>query len=412
MYHFNSALVREKGAGTLWETKDISGMTMQKIYTSFRGVFINLTNDYIDGEFYLDFFTLGVADTGLDKTLAQWLVDIGNRTLDTKEGEVTIDRKYTKYVDAYSAHYVPKMTSYKYHPDADVPLAQLNDLLLTRKNTNYEDLGNYVMASVNGIWHPTSGSAYGLYVLEGAKSGRLANDNHIGLLSWQGIGKIQTVQIGKDDIVAPVKDLKFSQSIYIYLKESMAGKTPILVFGGIIHVLDGSYTRLSDHVIKIDVKHIPLLDQYYLIRNRLDLSSLGLDLSEDSPDLISKTQFFSDDTIVKWVDLPQTFVVLVDAAGLEVQTQPLGETQLPGRWITGIEPKGLLITDKGMTPEYLVTQENGVWVLASGDFIRKNPFRYTDDFSKAGAVTDAMVTMRMFDPSPAKLLTLSYVNVS
>lgn len=56
MYHFNSALVREKGAGTLWETKDISGMTMQKIYTSFRGVFINLTNDYIDGEFYLDFF--------------------------------------------------------------------------------------------------------------------------------------------------------------------------------------------------------------------------------------------------------------------------------------------------------------------------------------------------------------------
>ena len=330
MYHYVSALVREKGAGTLWEEKNISEMTMQKIYTTFRNAFINLTNDYVEGKLYLDFSTLGVSDTSSDKTLSEWLVSIGNRTLATKSGEAVLKRKYTKYADAYSAHYKPKMTSYKYHPEATVPLADMNDLLLSRPNTNYEDLGNYVMASVNGIWHPTSGSAYGLYVLEGAKSGRLANDNHIGLLSWQNIGKISTVQIGKNDIVAPIPNLKYSQSVYVYIKESMAGKTPILVFGGIIHILDGSYTRISDHVLKIDTKHIPLLDQYYLIRNRLDLSSLGLDFSEDAPDLVSKTQFYSDDTIVKWIDLPQTFVVLVDAAGLEVQHQPLAMTKLPG----------------------------------------------------------------------------------
>lgn len=412
MYHYESALVREKGAGTLWEEKNISDMTMQKIYTSFRNAFINLTNDYIEGKLYLDFSTLSVSDTSSDKTLSEWLISIGNRTLTTKVGEAVLKRKFTKYADAYSAHYKPKMTSHKYHPDVAVPLAEMDDLLLSRPDTNYEDLGNYVMASVNGIWHPTSGSAYGLYILQGAKSGRLANDNHVGLFSWQGIGKISTVQIGKNDIVAPIPNLKYSQSVYVHLKESMVGKTPILVFGGIIHILDGSYTRISDHILKIDTKHIPLLDQYYLIRNRLDLSSLGLDFSEDAPDLVSKTQFYSDDTIVKWIDLPQTFVVLVDAAGLEVQHQPLAMTKLPGRWVTGKEPNGLLITDKGMTPEYLVTQENGQWVIASGDFIRKNPFRYTDDFTKSGVVTDAMVTMRMYDPSPAKLLTLSYVDVS
>lgn len=412
MYHYESALVREKGAGTLWEEKNISDMTMQKIYTSFRNAYINLTNEHIEGKLYLDFSTLSVSDTSSDKTLLEWLISIGNRTLTTKVGEAVLKRKFTKYADAYSAHYKPKMTSHKYHPDVVVPLAEMNDLLLSRPDTNYEDLGNYVMASVNGIWHPTSGSAYGLYVLQGAKSGRLANDNHVGLFSWQGIGKISTVQIGKNDIVAPIPNLKYSQSVYVYIKESMVGKTPILVFGGIIHILDGSYTRISDHILKIDTKHIPLLDQYYLIRNRLDLSSLGLDFSEDAPDLVSKTQFYSDDTIVKWIDLPQTFVVLVDAAGLEVQHQPLAMTKLPGRWVTGKEPNGLLITDKGMTPEYLVTQENGQWVIASGDFIRKNPFRYTDDFTKSGVVTDAMVTMRMYDPSPAKLLTLSYVDVS
>lgn len=412
MYHYVSALVREKGAGTLWEEKDISGLKMQAIYSGYRKVFINLTNDYIEGKLYLDFSTLGVADISADKTLVEWLASIGNRTLATKTGAAVIDRKYIKYTDAYSAHYKPKMTSHKYHPDAAVPLADMHDLLLTRANTDYEDLGDYVMASVNGIWHPTAKSAYGLYVLQGAKSGRLANDNHVGLLSWQSIGKIKTVPIDRNNIVAPINNLKYSQSIYIRLNESMAGKTPILVFGGIIHVLDGSYVRLSDNVLKIDTKYLPLLDQYYLIRNRLDLSSLELDFSEDAPDLVSKTQFYGDETIARWIDLPQTFVVLVDAAGLEVQEQPLANTKLPGRWVTGKEPQGLLITDKGMTPEYLVTQENGQWIINAGDWVRKNPFRYTSEFSKAGTVTDAMVTMRMYELSPAKLLTLSYVNVS
>ena len=62
MYHYESALVREKGAGTLWEEKNISDMTMQKIYTSFRNAFINLTNDYIEGKLYLDFSTLMYRD--------------------------------------------------------------------------------------------------------------------------------------------------------------------------------------------------------------------------------------------------------------------------------------------------------------------------------------------------------------
>lgn len=363
-YKYVRAIVKLNDRTSRWQEVDVSSTPLYQLYQNYLKVYLVVRNSFMDHDEAVDMDTQRPKYSLDSRQVNVWLAALGNTALPTLSKIPTLSEKTTRYGDAWRANYTIEPVPRTAHPESDFPADDKPDLLLTRAGTDYNVFYKHCLVSVNGLFHQTRYSENGVYVTHGAISGRKANRNQVGILSFLDVADLEFVPITADMIHRPFADNKLANSAWINLKRSTEKKTVLLVLGGYLHAMDNNYKIVGDGLVKIDMNRIPLAQRYFDSKGLIDLSSLKLSTSRVNADLVSVDELLGDTALEAYLTLSQSFFVLVDTPELFVERTQLERTQLPGRFVSHTQPRHHLELELGRVGDYWMRTEDGQYVLA------------------------------------------------
>jgi len=375
MYTYVSALARTKGSSGTWSAVDIATLPLYQIYALYSDIKAIVTNPVITGDLSVDFADLHEQLRVLTITFPQWLVINGNRTLPTSNQIPTTTQATARHLDAWYWGFDIKPANHTKHPDVELLHDEQTDLYLTKANTNPLTIQTYCIATVNGFAHRLSSSELGTFVLGGCTSGRIANDNQVGLLDFSALGPTETVSLQSGMRVNPVEELPVKDALYINVGKPLLGKTVMVSLAGYLFVLDDCYDVVGESTIKLNIRNMNLLARYYEGRQYVDWSQV---YRPDArvPGAVGVAEFFSDTTLNAILDMPQSFVVILDAQDVQVSYAALDMAQLPGVYYAyGDAPVAPLRTGLGRLAEYLSVKEVDTHVVKINGYRTHDPHR-------------------------------------
>jgi hypothetical protein len=377
MYSLHSAHVRVDRRNDRWEKKDLSNSTLQQLRTNYDEIWLFIDHYSFDAPraLYYQDVVQETYDDPDSLTLTEWLSQVGNQTLPFRGDIPRLHPDYVKYVHAWNAGYTFTPVGNPGTTPQGGSRFDKADLKVQKDDVDTAFLGRHALFSVNGFYHPTDWGPHGVYILGGNHSLRHANDNQIGLLSFEDVGGIHCLPITPDMVTGNEGGVPLSKGAYVTIPDAvnLENKTTLLVVGGYLQVLGKTYTRISDRTYRIQLEQLQLLERYYDSREYIDFSSLGLDVNDDNPSLVSVDQFFQDDVLRAFLTLPQSFIVVVDAPRFFHELQPLEQSGYPGRYYSHTENHQYpVIGAYGKTLEYHPIFEDGVTVIATTPNRRHN----------------------------------------
>lgn len=365
MYALESAVAMPKAIGEVWVEKDFSGINCIDIVRDYSEAYFVLTNVFVQGKQTLTLSTVTEQLATFVGTFNDWLVSLGNKTLPTTTGVPVVTEGKSSYRTAFHAGFSVTPFDHLKSPSEDLSRNEEIDLLLTRKDTDYEYMYRCVLATVNGLFHRTGVRSDGFVIYQGGVSANLSKGNMVGLLNFEHVSKFKILDIDPSWIKRPVKDLALSDRVYLKTPESMFGKTVYLVLAGFLIPLGDTLIKVADDVLALSTNRLSLINRYYLANELIDLSKLSLSKLENDPKRVL-AEFHSDQFIEELLALPQSFLVVFDHANVSIERQALESLNVTGRWLSHEDPRGLLQVDFGYAPEYNVSAEpDGRYVLQS-----------------------------------------------
>lgn len=396
MYTYEKALVRDHKTSKRWIEADLADIPVIGVFDKYREVMLVLSNNTLD-----HFVTLNLKDVSnlfsrleITVTISEWLTSLGNIALPTTAGYATIKNVTVKYKDAFAAGYNANLAFARGNPFSEVSDGEKDDMLLTKSNVPYKTLHDNCLISVNGLVHRTDYDFNGLYIKDGGKSFRVANQHHIGILNFKDIGTLKCISITADMLYNPHTVGKFKDAVYIHLPEDIGNRIVMLVIGGYLHLIDSNFHCISDRVIKIDMANYPLLPRFYESKKLIDLSAMTAthDTSTNNDSHVSLSDLFKDESIAAYLTMSQSFVVLLDSDNLYMEKHKLGYTHLPGRYFTGNKPVWPARTELGRLPEYIAINDTGIWTLAVQDNFSTRYMHETTNYESNRSVDASRVS--------------------
>lgn len=372
MYIYITAFIKLISRNGRWVEQDITQMTLKELFEKTTGAWLVLTHTSFDdvleeGEepkkVSLDIYKLQTTLAWQEITVSEWLTQNGSSVLPTEEGEVEFVTKTVGYRDAWSAGYDINTIKPGIHPEVFAPKSEQTDLILTKDDVDYQDFYKHCLVSVNGIIHQTSYSEHGIYVTDGAVSGKIHGDNHVGVTSFKDVGEVSFKPITSDMVHPHSEGRPLTEGCYIDLNTDIEGKTVFLVLGGYLHALDNVCKQVGDQVFKIDFLNYPMAQKLIELKDHIDLKSLELTTYDKNPDLMEVGELYSDEVIKAYLGLSQSFFVILDAQDVYVEKHLLERTQLPGRWYSHVAPVYPLLKGDGKLEDYTWHSEQGVYVV-------------------------------------------------
>lgn len=399
-YRLITAMVRADAIDAGWEELDISALDINHLLQTYRQVWVKLVEPGVDETQV--WFNL-VENRGLfplyvgARLFGDWLATNGSTTLPTTTISPQFSTRTVRYSDAYRAGYTVELTDYTRHPDAQLPLGAKRDLLLRRDGIDFSLHGRHCLATVNGLVHRVAGSPHGLYVVDGGRSGTVANDNQVGLLSFANIAPLTLIPISHDMLYKQTPDQKYSDYVMIKSPVDLEDKTVILVIGGYMHVLDSSYLITGSHSIRVDTTMLGLAQRIFDLHGSLDISSLNLRPVLDNPNQFAREDLFSDRTIAALFTLPQSFLVIMPKTELISRRRSLQPLPAPGRFIANDAGSMLpLVTAYGRLSDYMPFYERGEWLICSRYAVRHN---YTFETNELDTLDSIDTTRHPYKPT-------------
>jgi hypothetical protein len=411
MYQLISTIAKAIDANEEWSEPDISSIPLNILFTLYSKIIVILSNPFLSGNVAVDLDTIRNSIAGLNITIVEFLVQNGNNTLVALDNIPSLTPVYAKYVDGFHAGYKVLPITPTGSSNPNIPIHDKTWLKLTRPNTDYNLFYKSCLVSVNGFYHLTDTDNTGIYVVDGMKSLELSNQNNFGIYSFRELGALSFIPISSSMVYKQNTDQVYKDSACINLNVDISNKTIILVLGGYLHILDDkTFKVISKTSIKVFFNNLPFLDRYFESKNFIDLSTLPLSKTSVNKNQISITEFFSDENILAYLTLSQSFVVLLDNTNISLNKIPVRGSSLPDMFIGYCEPKYPLVTGAGKTSNYWYTYEDGLYSINTVNSIRNNPIYDTIDPTKVHSVSNSNIPNNPLKNSDAYLLEISGLN--
>jgi hypothetical protein len=396
VYRYEEALVIEHSYSKRWTKIDLSNEIVSSLMDTYREVILVLSNTGLD-----HYLTLKLEDAveffnyrDRNETVSQWLVRLGDTALPTTRGTASVVGARVKYKDAFVAGYNCNLAFSKGNPFNDVADDEKDDIILTKEGLDYKLFYEHALVTVNGLIHRTDHDYQGVYLKDGGKSFRVANQNHIGILSFKDVGKIKLISIIPEMLYNPHRVGEFKDSVYIELPEAIGNRIVMMVIGGYLHLIDSNYQQISETVIKVDTANLPLIPRFYESKKLIDLSAMTAhhEANLRNENHISIKDLLKDASIAAYLTLSQSFIVLLEANNLYMQKHKLGYTHLPGRYFTGLTPEWPIRTELGRLPEYIAIRDDALWTLAIQDNFSTRYVSETTEFHLDNSVDNSRIS--------------------
>ncbi len=370
MYYYTGALALPKTANARWTPTDLSRVTLQSLMDDYIGAYVGIQIPN-GASFYTTLSSIFSSwiPMNLNSTLEQWLTGLPTAYALTKvsNNQPTVSTKTILSTNGYRANYHPnRIPPSSISIGTHEPLGALTDVLMTRVGTNYNDVSNYCLFTINGFLHASQLiSGTGIRVINGGSTNDIAGNNHFGVISFRNLGTIQQIPFTANMISTPDPLMLVGQTAYINLGVSLVGKSVILSLGGYLHVNDASFqiVNYQTGLIAVNLGAINLMERLFESRQFIDLSSLGLTPHPYDKQAIQLADLSNNTIMTNYLTLSQSFAVVVNTPSLYVSPNLIERSNLPGRFITPYEPLFPLQLASGRLPEYSVSNDHGRYTL-------------------------------------------------
>ena len=373
MYQYTRSFLRPRGLNKTWIAVDISLVPMATLLAQYVDGYIVVTNPVISATpMYIQYRTLTQTTLPMvNLPLASWLAWIGNVALAYSSTEPTAVTGTVRYSDAVQARFQLR----RIHPttpwdpcshDDHIPLSSLTDLSLHKDNVSLEELHQYVLCTVNGLLHRTILTDIGMQIEDGGSSVDICNAASVGVLSLREVGVVRQVPL-------TAANLKYKAGTphrhiaYVETGLDLNNCTVMLSLGGYLHACDGVATIVSHDtgVVGLSLTRVDLARRILESSRYIDLSSIPITRSNIRTGAIVVDELDSNAVVDAYLQLSQTFLVVVSTSMLYVDYTALDTPTLPGVYTTVNEPQYPIRSSTGRLPEYWRRQEYSGWVLDS-----------------------------------------------
>lgn len=396
MFTYVRALASLRGANQSLTTIDVGNKLVRDLSSTYSQCVLVLSHPSIDHVVSLD--TKLVEARFLQAspmlTVRQWLTSIGDEDLPFQNAIPTVLKSSVLAAEAFACGYDMQ----KVHPTAGAGTAlldsELTQLLLTRRDTDYVDLYNHVLTTVNGLFHLTDADVHGLRVVDGGKSVNHSAKNEVGLLSFKNVGRIRTYPI-TDAMISSRRGLALSEGVVITAPTAdFTGKFVLVSIGGYLHVANQQYKVVGDKSVLIEWWKLPMQRRYNHTRKLIDWSTVTRHMTLD-PNHVGELDMsvMNQDTCIReYMKLSQTFIITVETDNFFSDLIPLERTGLAGRYYSHTKPVKPLVLYNGLMPSYTVHGNNGMYCLAVEDNNRPDYLHDTLNLVEVtGRVNDATI---------------------
>lgn len=374
MYTLITAVLREKGPNKTWEEVDISQKKVSDIFSAYISGYIVLTNPLLSGEQIVDFHTLKQLNlpfgTG-DFTFTVWLGSFPNTLLPVLTKEPKYSFGSAVYADAYRSGFKMEPCHPTASSNANYTKAQLTDGYIQKDLTSSGDIEDYALIVVNGLLHLHSAFKDGVRVRGMMKSMWNAGDNNIGVISFAKIGRLQLIPITKDIIDRQSGDIDLRNEAFVNTGIDLNRKSVMASIGGYLVYGDAIRTVNADNgIVKIDLSRFDLPRRIFNSRNIIDLSSLNLTTSQLDPRIISPEELRSDEVILEYLTLSQSFLIVVDTDAIVTEKRKVPFSGVFGTYEYKGNPKEVLMDSKGQISHYwpVELENDDLHVVCENDY--------------------------------------------
>jgi hypothetical protein len=401
MYQLVSAIVKPRNSGGRWRSMGIEEVPLNLLFNDFTRVIAILTHPVLNKNVSLEMEQLRAELGGLSKTFNAWLIENGSNTLPTSDSLPTINTRFANFSDAVRSGYKVTPTHPTISVTSPLPMSERTHLLLTKPEADYEFIQKHVLVNVNGFYHQTDYSTDGVFVTDGMKSCLHGRRNEIGMLSFSALGTLSFIPITDEMIYTHRPQQKLRNNCYVDTGVDLSEKTVMLVLGGYLHMLDQrAFYRISQTAFGIDFGQIPLIDRYFESYKVLNLDSLEMEHSDTNDSQISVSNLLSDEVLRKYLQLSQTFFVVLDNVEIFTDAIEIKPSPFPGTYTSSIQPIYPLMVGHGRHEVF--------WP-------RKEHDRYSINIHTTTAWTapknyDTVKTREQSSVSDAKLAALGFRN--
>lgn len=400
MYSLQTAYVRERSVNADWMEIDLTTTTIAQAMTLYRNIYLVLTHPVVAGEQILDFIAYAGEMTYRSETFEQWLTFNGNGALPTVTGTIAFERSYVKYKDAFQAKFHVRCVNPDTHPDVPAPRSLLKDLLVFRPDTDYTAVSEKALFTCGGIIHRSYPTPEGIRVVNAGESLAISNNNNLGVISFQDIGKVNQIEITADNLSRVIVDQPLYHTVMVDLGMDVSDMQLGLVLCGRLHILDGVIAKNGPTTALIYLSKIKVRELYHYLFDKINISDIleqffDTDVLFPQDEPLLDEQFMTDEFIMALMTKPQTFVVAIESDTLNKRVRGIEVCHLPFTAFDYSQVPGIIMSANRFTVAARVVRYNDVDKI-NGE-IRLN------NFPARWQAPDQEVTGASNSPLPARL---------
>lgn len=261
----------------------------------------------------------------------------------------------------------------------DDPTVQKDDILLRQSGIDYPTIGSNALVSVNGLIHPVTADANGVYVL-GAIKNTIANDrSDMTWLNFSKVGGVTYLPIDETTVRKPIDESSlYGNGAYISIPTGFENHTLMVCICGHLHLLSDILSYFDTLVVRIQLDDLGLEDIIMEHHGALGLS----ELVDPITGAIHPGKFRKDETIRKILYQLNTFIVAVATPSLFKEVRQLAYDGLPGSYTSSTPLHGIVHYSNYLTGDYLQFLEDGIYSIKVKHRYRNNYRHRSTDWER------------------------------
>lgn len=409
-YEYVRAQCMANTAGAQWTQPDLKFSTLNALFDAYSSFFLVLHHSVLGRDCFVDMNSQRLRFASYTGTVEQWLIDNADNALPEVGSIPDPTIRFVKYANAIQHGYKLNLVNKKYINKKLPPDTELPDLQMSRPTleTNLELIHTHCLVTVAGFVHNTYTDGHRAYVENAGLILKKKHQAHVGIISFLDVGALKKVKIKPEAITRLDANTPLFNKTIFTTEEDLTGKTVILCLGGyLIFLKEGLFYKVGEKSFALNLENAHYVERILESSEFIDLSSLGLSELDNNPQAITTEELTSDDVIRKYFGLSQSFLAVVDTAGLNVEYNAVEKSRLPGNFWTRSEPYHPLMVGHGRLPAYWKIFENGAWVLRMDDNYMRNYAVSHRPIQHVKVLTDFLTNTRPSEVSSGYMLKIS-----
>lgn len=333
LYTLNpTAIGVRKGLNKRWANINLNLVPVPELFEQYRIVQIELTPAGATDPVFLlleDIASEYAAYLGM----FQGIVDDRLTAFPTRNASVQFTRDVARFYDVFELRYkVRAVDDENQVPVVAVDFSTTPHLRIERSDAIIDSAAaiKQVLVSVNGFYHYGENIGNkGLFVRDGYKSVELSNQNSLGLWDFQELGGFTVVP----DIPATIPNS--GGLVQVNFPQDVTNKSVFFVIAGYFFPVDVSICSqvgLGAFTINFNHVNMRLVQRYFEAANYIDLSSVKEVCAGATPGMIDTDLLNSPEAIAAWLDLTQSFAVIVNRKNTYIQQRYVKRTGNPNQY--------------------------------------------------------------------------------